>query len=747
PADARLLQAVNLTVNEAPLTGESYSVPKGTKRLSGSVPVAERNNMVFLGTTVAQGTGTAVVTATGRETEIGRIATLIRQVPEVTTPLQGRLRSFSRLLGTSIIAVSLLLVLFGLLAGRELAEIFPVSVAVAVAAVPEGLPVAVTVILAIGMRRIVRKRALVRSMLAAETLGSTTVICADKTGTLTEGKMSVVRILTEGNDIGFDRTVMKHFDPTHEDATPRIALEIGMLCNDAHIENEDQPLEHRVVMGNPTECALAYAAHAAGLTRHELEKTCPRLDVIPFDSERKYMLTLHARGQNERILLMKGAPEIVLPMCTRCEINGENRALTPERRSALLQQNERMSNEGLRVLAVVERQVGSNATAIAGIMRPMENFVFVGLIGMKDPLRYGVVETLNVCRQAGIRIVMITGDHALTARKIAVELHLPADAKNILSGEELASISDYELEKRIRDISVYARVTPKDKLRIVDAWQKSGEVVAMTGDGINDAPALVAADIGVALGSGTDVAKDASDLVLLDNNIRSIVAAVEQGRVMFENIRKVIRYLLVDSFAEVILIGFSLLVGFVTHAFPLPLLAAQILWINIFTEGFPNLALTVEPEEREIMKEPPRDPAEPLVNSEMIWLIIAISTVSAVVGFVIFWWYWHTTGNLQLARTVVFMALGFNALLKVFSLRIFRHSLFRVNPFANRSLLYAVGAGILVQLAALFLPPLREVLGVVAVGMREWGVVLLTSCIVLGSIELIKAIFRRTHRV
>lgn len=744
PADGRLLQAIDLTVNESILTGESYPVPKGVKELTGRVVLPEQSNMVFLGTTLAQGTGVAVVTATGLETEIGKIAILLRETKEDPTPLQTRLRAFSRFLGTAIVIIALLLFLFGVSVGKELVDIFSISVAVAVAAIPEGLLVAVTVILAIGMQRILKRRALARKLLAAETLGSATVICTDKTGTLTEGDMSVVRIVTEASDVGFSRSEKTPFGQK-QDSSTRFALEIGVLCNDAHIEHEEEALEQRVVTGNPTERALIIAAHAVGLTRQALSARYPRLDTIPFDSERKHMVTLHAQEHGDHVVLAKGAPEKILGVCTTFDKDGAHHRMTDERREELLKASERMSREGLRVIAIAHRHVSRDKRALAELGEPLSDMIFVSLVALKDPLREGAKETVHLCKSAGIRTVMITGDHKLTARKIAEELGLPSEPQNILSGDELAALSDYDLEKRIRDISVYARVTPKDKLRIIDAWQEKGEVVAMTGDGVNDAPALKSANIGIALGSGTDVAKEAADVVLLDNNFRTILAAVEQGRVIYENIRKVVLYLLTDSFSEVILIAVSLFATVIDPSFPIPLLAAQILWINLVTDGFPNIALTVEPEEAEIMKEPPRDPKESLFTSEMKWLVGVVSVVSALLGLSIFLLTWHTNGDLSLARTATFAALGVDSLVYVFSVRVLRHSVLHVNPFANRSLLLAVLGGVLLQLAAIYAAPLQTVLGTVALGFREWTLVLTASFITLCSVEIVKAIFRKTR--
>lgn len=745
PADARLLKAIDLSVNEAALTGESYPVPKQTKALEKSVGLGDQSNMVFLGTSATEGRGLAVVTATGIRTEIGKIAALLRATKEKPTPLQEHLHGFSRTLGTVILLIALGLFVLGLSVGQPLTRIFTVSVAVSVAAIPEGLLVAVTVILALGMQRILRRRALVRQLVAAETLGSTTVICTDKTGTLTEGVMSVVRIVTEKDSHEFGSETREHFEQASTKATTKTALMVGLLCNDAHVEHEDEPLEHRLVTGNPTERALVYAAHAVGLTRRELERQFPRLDTLPFTSERKHMLTIHGKAEGDHLLLLKGAPEIVVPMCTSFDEEGEHHRLTDSRRQELVRSSERMSREGLRVIAIAHRHVSRDYRELVSVPNPTDDYIFVALIGMKDPLRPGAAETVRICREAGIRTVMITGDHKLTAQAIAAELGLPSKSENIIDAQELAQLSEYDLEKRIREISVYARVAPKDKLRIIDAWQAQGHVVAMTGDGVNDAPALKSADIGVALGSGTDVAKETADLVLLDDNFRTIVDAVEQGRVIYENIRKVVLYLLTDSFSEVVLIAVSLITSLLIPGFPLPLLAAQILWINLVTDGLPNIALTVEPEERELMQEPPRNPKQALLSSEMRWLIGVVSVVSAGAAFAAFFFLWRSSGDLALAQTVAFAALGIDSLLYVFSIRSLRRSLFRTNLLGNPWLLAASAGGFIIQCFAIYFEPLQGVLGTVGLGLREWLVVAGAVLVVEAAVEIVKSVFRWKH--
>lgn len=738
PADCRLFHAVNLEINEAPLTGESFPVPKFTKPLAHSVALADRQNMAFVGTTVTGGTGNAVVTATGRNTEMGGIATLFRQTRDEPTSLQLRLTALARGIGGIVVVITLSLFLIGLLVGKSVTEIFSVSVAVAVAAIPEGMLVAFTAILAIGAQRMFRQHALIRRLIAAETLGSVSVICTDKTGTLTEGNMAVVRLIT--ND---DETRAEHLAAT--DAS-RLLLRIGLLANDAHVENEQAPLSEIVITGNPTERALILAGRAHGLSREFLRKEYPRLDAVPFDSEKKYMATLHD-GPDGCVVYVKGAPEPVLQKCSSVFSRGHEHKLSDERKRELSAVAEGLSKEGYRVLVFAYRYVPKGEQHHPSAKDALRDLVFVGLAALQDPLRSSAKETVALCKQAGITTVMLTGDHPLTAMTIASELGLPAKKENVLTGEELSTLQPFELEKRIEAISVYARVTPKDKLRIIDAWQARGKVVAMTGDGVNDAPALKSADVGIALGSGVDVAKEAADIVLLDNRFQTIVSAIRQGRVIYENFKKTVLYLLSDSFSEVLLIAAALVASIFSPTFPLPLVAAQILWINLVTDGFPSIALTVDPEEREIMRDAPRPKKSPLVTVPMRWLIVIVSVVSAATAFGFFLAFWKSTNDLPYARTVAFTILGIDSLPYVFSVRSLRHSILRVSPFTNRPLVLAVLGGFAIQLVAIYAPPLQKVLGTVPLDAIAWVAVVAAVLCIITVIEVAKSVFRRTTRI
>ncbi len=737
PADVRLIEAEQLRVNEARLTGESNPVVKSTETLHNELVLADRLNMAFMGTVVTGGVGRGVVCAIGLETEIGQIAKMIKETKEEQTPLQKKLNSLSKLIGGSVLLICLGVFLLGLLTGRAFIEMFTTSVAIAVAAIPEGLAVVVTVILAIGMQRILKQQGLVRKLVAAETLGSTTVICTDKTGTLTEGEMRVVRVITNNHDLEATGDKFKtHLKETGDQTSFITALKIGVLCNDAHIENEFSPLHEWKIFGNPTEKALILAGSEVGLSRHVLEKIHPRLAEIPFNSERKYMVTLQGWSKTHHLIYIKGAPEKILEMSWRIDVDGQIEQLTPQQREKIKKRFEHLSNEGLRIIALAFKSTSAETAELKEAPGLLEDFVFAGLMGIQDPLRPEAKETIRQCKEAGIGIAMITGDHRLTAQSIARELGLPSKMENILQGDELAKMNATQLQKRVKKVSVYARVTPKDKLRIVDALQANGEVVAMTGDGLNDAPALRSADIGVSLGSGTDIAKETANLVILDNNFKTIVAAVRQGRVLFENIKKVVLYLMSDSFSEVIIITGALVLGI-----PLPLVAAQILWINLVGDGLPNMALTVEPEERHIMQESPIRRNAPILDTEMKTLVAVISAVTGLVTLGLFYYFWKSTGDLSLARTIAFTSVGIDSLIYVFSCRSLRIPIIKKNPFSNPWLVYAVIGGIILQIAAIYFGPLQNVLRTVPLTLDHWLVIGTAVIFVILLIEVIKYLF------
>lgn len=729
PADARLLESADLQTVEALLTGESTPIRKQIEVLPVGTALAERKNMVYLGTLIARGEGLAVVCATGIRTEIGKIGILLKETKETATPLQLRLVEFSRWLTLIIVSISFLIFIQGYLAGRHWLDMFLTVVAVAVSAIPEGLLVAVTIILTLGMQFILKRQALVRKLLATETLGCTSVICTDKTGTLTEGVMRVAHIVTadEQYHLATEAEAIKMSKARN------LIHEISLLCSSAVIENPGSELVDMKVIGDPTETALLLAAVQSGFDKTALTKEYEKLQEIPFDSAKKYMATLHShKGDDYQYIFVKGAPEPIFAFANQVLIGGKKVELTKQQLDSLKHKHASLTAKGLRLLAFAYK---TGKLADHNLPNELNGLVWLGFVAIKDPLRSDAKATIKLCQQAGIRPVVITGDHRLTAKAIFEELDFKPMDGNIVEGADLDKWSDEELKQKVKDIDIYARVEPRHKLRIVDAWQARGEVVAMTGDGINDAPAIKTADIGIALGSGSDVTKETADMVLLDNNFSVIVAAVEQGRIIFANIRKVILYLMSDSFSEIILITGSLILGL-----PLPVLATQILWINLVADGLPNIAMTLEPGEPEIMEDKPRKKDEPIVNRPMkIIFAVGIATDFILLGLFVVLLKMFT--DLDYIRTIIFVALGIDSLLYVFSIRSWRYSILAMNPLANRYLLGAVVISFLVFFLVVYAPWLQPIFHTVSLGLVEWVLILVWTLFKVSLIELAKYFF------
>lgn len=735
PADARILHAKELKVNEASLTGESLPVVKGRMRISKTAPLPERINMLYMSTTVLEGAGRAVVCATGVKTEIGSIAKSLETLQKDSSPLQQRLKGFSRAIGLAIIVVACIIFVTGLSSGREVQEMFLTSVAVAVAALPEGLAVAVTVILAIGMQRILREKALIRRLLAAETLGGTTVICTDKTGTVTKGEMELDEIFTMSGAL---KAIGSQVKEKSKDLIK--ALEIAALVNNTRVETSDSELLEQRYVGSPTDAALYKAAAHAGIDIAQLHRKYHRVDELPFNSQRKFMATFHTldgRAQ-EHIAFYKGAPEELLPFVSFGYVQEKLIKLSDEDKLKLQERAETLSKRGYRVLMGGFKEFKNDSSTM---LNAPDELTFVCLYGLRDPIRTDVKSTLEITKRAGIITYMLTGDHKFTAEAIAEEIGLiPANQRTgryVIEGREMVKMEDDELLEKLKTARVFARVTPHDKLRLVRLLKEQGEVVAMTGDGVNDAPALLRADIGIALGSGTDVAKGAADMVLLEDTYSVIERAIEEGRMIFENIRKVVLYLLSDSFAEI-----TLILGSLALQLPLPLTAAQILWINIISDGFPSFALTLESREPHIMDEPPRKSGEPLLNTEMKFLIGLISAVSGLMVLAVFYLLLKNY-DLAHARTVAFVSLGINSLFYIFSVRSLRYSIFRQSLFSNAWLIAGVFGGLLLQIIPLYFPPLARFLHVVPLGSFEWGIVLFQSAVVIALIETVKWVYNK----
>jgi Ca2+-transporting ATPase len=655
PVDARLFKAISLSVEEAALTGESIPADKKIGEIPKGASIADRTNMVFAGTVAVHGIGRAIVIATASQTEIGKIAEMVKQTPEEKTPLQIRLDNFSKILGIVFALISFLVVVIGIFQGRSFFVMLETGVALGVASIPEGLTISITFILALGMQRILKKKALTRKLLAAETLGSTTVICTDKTGTLTEGKMHVAHIV-----IGRQEFEMKSLGSRQDEKEAQavsLALQIAMMCNNASIENPEDELASWRVIGSPTETALLSAAYQSGLRKEELLKHEVQIAELPFDSESKFMISLHQKKNGEYILYEKGAPEILLEKSNKYIHQGKEHILNENDLKILNETYEKLTNKGLRVVALARKVFRSSALDEEEInwKEIDKDLIFIGFIAIKDPLRPEAAETIALCKKAGIRPILITGDHQLTAKAIGEEVGLKIEKDNLITGSELEKIDNQELEHLVKKVSIYARVSPHHKLRIVKALQKRGEVVAMTGDGINDSPALKAADIGISLGTATDIAKETSDIILLDNNFKTIVEAVKQGRQIFKNIRKVVVFLISDSFSEIILI-----LGSIILKMPLAILPAQILWVNIVNDGFVHFPLAFEKEDNSIMSEKPLKRNEPILNKEMKIIIFAVGLIRDLIIFAIFLNLYKSGLDISYIRTLIFVYLGIN---------------------------------------------------------------------------------------
>jgi Ca2+-transporting ATPase len=732
-ADALLVEVHRLKTEEAPLTGESTPIEKDVCVVAENAVIGDRRNSVFMGTHVVYGRGKALVTATGMNTEFGKIAGAVQELGDEKTPLKVKLDVLAKRLGALVIGLVVAIFLledfeYGV-EFDQLVENFMSAVALAVSAVPEALPALVTVTLAIGARTLAKNNALVRRLASAETLGATTVICADKTGTLTKGEMTVRRLYVEGREVevsgaGYEAKGSFHLaDGTPadtDDADLELLLRAGALCSNAQYDGVK-------ILGDPTEGALIVAAAKAGMGMETLEERYPRREEIPFSSERKRMSTIHSvAGEGGRqVAYVKGAPEMVLDLCTHFQDQGKARKMTAEKRQEILEMNAQMASQALRVLGFAYRELPQSEKSFTE-QTAERNLVFVGLQGMIDPPRDEVVEALARCRRAGIKNVMITGDHKLTAVAIAQEIGmLDGDGDGgALTGAELDQLSDEEYEGMVEKVRVYARVSPMHKLKIIDAWKKKGEIVAMTGDGVNDAPALKKADIGVAMGiSGTDVSKEASDMVLADDNYATLVRAVEGGRAIYDNIRKYIRFLIACNFDELLVIGGWSLLGF-----PVPMLPIQVLWINLVTDGPPAIALSVDPPEKGIMDRPPRDPRAGIFHG-MLGFIILSFVMQSLGSSICFAYGMFIDDSYEKAITMTFLQAALFELLVIWNCRSETRSLWRLGRrnFENRFFAIGTIGSIILTLALPYIPGLNEAFHVVPLTLAEWGIVFLTA--------------------
>jgi Ca2+-transporting ATPase len=756
PADARLIQSPNLRVQESTLTGESVPVEKHCDPLPARVPIGDRKNMIYMGTIVTYGRGEAVVTATGMYTELGKIATMLQGVEEDQTPLQKRLARLGGVLAVSALVLIIVVSAISLLRGEDRITMFMTSISMAVAAIPEGLPAVVTIALALGAQTMLKKKSLIRSLPSVETLGSVTVICSDKTGTLTQNRMTVTSVVIPEKVYTMEEVIEKEKDGGVTSLS--LLLTGGALCNDAVLTFHEDVAADRVkdafdLVGDPTEGAFIVAAAHIGLDKKDLEREMPRVAELPFDSGRKRMTTVHkpcnelsvrtgsiiglvsSVKEGKNITFTKGSVDGLMEISTRVIRNGKIEVLTDSVRESIFKENERMAKNGIRVLGVACRILDD--TEVMQTDQYERDLIFVGMAGMLDPIRPEAADAVAMCQRAGIRPVMITGDHPLTALHIAKQLGITG-ADECITGEELSSMNFVDLEQVVEEVSVYARVSPEHKMKLIDALQNRNHIVAMTGDGVNDAPALKSADIGVAMGiTGTDVAKQSSDMVLLDDNFATLVTAVKEGRTIYDNIKKFITYILTGNTGEILVMLFGPLFGM-----PLPLVPTQILWINLVTDGAPAIALGYEGTEKDTMRRPPYRSNESLfsrgVGRQILWVGALIAFLSLAAGY----YYFLQGADERTWRTVVFTTLTLCQMMYVMTVRSFRTSVFALNPLSNPVLLIAVASTLGLQMMLVYVPLLQGIFKTAALSWIQLSVCFGAGLIVIAAVEVEKLIFR-----
>lgn len=735
PADVRLIDSVNLRIDESALTGESVAVEKdASKVMEEGTLLADRKNSAYMGTIVTYGRGRGLVYGTGMSTEIGKIASMLNEAEEGLTPLQKKLAEFGKLLGIICIVVCVIIFGLGMLRQQPLLEVFMTAISLAVAAIPEGLPAVVTVVLAMGMQRMIKRHAIMKKLSAVETLGSTTVICTDKTGTLTQNKMTVLKVYdgvsewevtgtgyTFGGEIKSSDKKLQNLD---------YLLKAAVLCNDSQIKDE-------AVIGDPTEGALIVLGEKGGYSKDALNKKFPRLKEFPFDSDRKMMSTLH-NIEGEHLMFTKGAPDILISRSSKILLDGEIKEFTDTDRTRIQEMNGSYAKKALRVLGYAYKVVNENSS----LENEEQEMIFIGLTCMIDPPREEAKEAIMLCKKAGIRVVMITGDHITTASAIASEIGVISDASQALEGHKIDNYSKEEFINVVKNINVFARVSPEHKVRIVEAIKANGDVVAMTGDGVNDAPALKKADIGIAMGiTGTDVSKEAADMILTDDNFASIVDAVEEGRTIYSNIRKFVGFLLSCNVGEILIIFFAMVVGWAV-----PLVPIQLLWINLITDSFPAFALGLEEGEKGVMDKKPRNPKEPLVDKKMRIAIAFQSVALAVavlasyrIGFVL-------AGDVEsemaltVARTFCFTTLIFGEMLRAYSARSEVLSIFKMNFLGNKFLNFSVIIAVVLLLIVIYVPALQGIFSTASLNLLQLSVAFGLSLIPLLAGEIAKLV-------
>ncbi|MEM3068436.1 MAG: HAD-IC family P-type ATPase [Nitrososphaerales archaeon] len=743
PADMRLFMVKELKIDESALTGESVPVEKQVERIADEnlVP-GDQLNLAFMGTVVSTGRGRGVVVETGTRTELGRISEEVKKTEVTKTPLLVRMDHFSKRIGIAIILLGAIVVVYGVALGESIVDMFFTAVALAVGVIPEGLPAVITITLSIGVNRMSKRNTIIRKLPAVETLGSTTVICSDKTGTLTKNEMTVKKVYTPGRlyevtGTGYDLEgsfLINGSVLSGADLSLDLTLIIGMLCNESKVYLKD---DIRKVDGDPTEGALIISAMKRGFDPETLSQEYPTIDIVPFESERGYMATLHEHD-GKKIVFVKGAPEKIFVMFkSACHIDGRVEACSHEQ---LLDVAHSLASEGLRVLAMAYREMPPETQEITHEEIEKGGLIFAGYQAMIDPPRPEAVEAVALAKKAGIRVVMVTGDHPLTARSIAEQIGIVGKEAEVITGREIEEMSDEELYRKVKDVSIFSRVSPHHKFRIVKAFQKHGEIVAVTGDGVNDAPALKAAQIGVAMGiSGTDVAKDASDMVLTDDNFASIYSAVKEGRIVFENIRKVTLFLVATGIGLAMTIPATLLLGM-----PLPFLPTQLLWLNLVTNGLQDVALAFEREEEGVEKIPPRDPKAGVLFGLIPRLVIT-GIVLMLGTLLIFSWQINSGATLGQARTAALTTMVFFQFFYAFMSRSERRTVFSINPFSNRFLLISIAAAFVAQILAIYHPALQFILRTEPIPLETFMWVLLVASSIL-MVEVEKHLRKKSGR-
>lgn len=737
PADLRLIQSANLKIDESSLTGESVASEKFADQIiSEDAGIGDQINCAFMGSIITYGRGKGIVIATGMDTQMGNIAKMLNESTTETTPLQKTLNQLGKMLGIVCIIICAIIFGLGLFRGEPLLEVFMTAVSLAVAAIPEGMTVVVTVVLAMGMQKMAKVNAIVKRLSAVETLGSTTVICSDKTGTLTQNKMTVVKVF-DGNDVwditGTGYTPEGDFiNPNNKDRKINLSIEIllkgALLCNDATIRDNGAK-----VIGDPTEVALVVVAAKAGFSSEQMNKSYPRINEIPFDSERKLMSTVHK--DNEKIIMYtKGAPDILLGRSKYVLDNGNSIEITQQHKDNILKHNDLMAQSALRVLAVAYKELTKDQ--LEDLQNQEQDLTFIGLTGMIDPPRQEAKDAVAVCKKAGIRAIMITGDHKTTAAAIGKQLGIITSEQQAMEGKEINSLTDEQLQQTVKNVSVFARVSPEHKVRLVDAVRANGNIAAMTGDGVNDAPALKRSDIGIAMGiTGTDVAKEAADMILTDDNFATIVHAVEEGRTIYSNIRKFVGYLLSCNIGEILIVFISMLLGWGS-----PLLPIQLLLINLVTDAFPAFALGMEEKEKGVMDKKPRDPNEPIVDRKMIVSITIQSTALAIATLFSFRYGMYEYNDLKIARTFCFITLVTGELLRAYSARSEDISMFKMKLFSNSFLNKCVLLSLLLLIAVVYIPFLQMLFGTVTLSLMSLDIALLLALVPVIGGELAKII-------